>query len=281
MEIIKNAGEMQKRQEAVRLKGKRVAFVPTMGFLHSGHESLLIEGRKRADDLVLSIFVNPAQFGQNEDLSTYPRNLEGDLAIAEKNGVDAVFLPDNTTIYPEGYETYVNLERLPDHLCGLSRPGHFRGVSTVVAKLFNIVKPHVAVFGQKDFQQLAIIRRMTKDLNFDIEIVGAPTVRENDGLAKSSRNSYLNEKQRQSALCLIKSLQKAGDLVKKGETNPEVILRHSSEIISSYPETSVDYLTICDPDSLETVTAITGPVLFAMAVKVGATRLIDNMILKP
>lgn len=281
MEIIKHIDAMQKRQEAVRLKGKKIAFVPTMGFLHRGHESLLVEGKKRADDLVLSIFVNPTQFAQNEDLSTYPRNIEGDLAIAEKNGVDAVFLPDNSEIYKGGHQTYVNLENLPNYLCGLSRPGHFRGVATVVSKLFNIVKPHVAVFGQKDFQQLAIIRQMTKDLNFDIEIVGVPTLREHDGLAMSSRNSYLNAEQRQTALCLIKSLQNALDLVKNGETNSEKIIRRSSEIIASYPETSIDYLAVCDPISLETVSVISGPVLFAMAVKVGSTRLIDNMILEP
>lgn len=281
MEIIKHIDEMQKRQEAIRLKGKKIAFVPTMGFLHRGHESLLVEGKKRADDLVLSIFVNPTQFAQNEDLSTYPKNIEGDLAIAERNGVDAVFLPDNTEVYRGGHQTYVNLENLPNYLCGLSRPGHFRGVATVVSKLFNIVKPHVAVFGQKDFQQLAIIRQMTKDLNFDIEIVGVPTLREHDGLAMSSRNSYLNAEQRQTALCLIKSLQNALDLVKNGETNPEEIIRNSSEIIASYPETSIDYLAVCDPVSLETVSVISGPVLFAMAVKVGSTRLIDNMILEP
>lgn len=281
MEIIKTAKEMQKRQETLRLKGKRIAFAPTMGFLHKGHESLLVEGKKQADDLVLSIFVNPTQFSATEDLSTYPKNIQGDLAIAERNGVDAVFLPDNSDIYLSGHQTYVNLENLPNFLCGLSRPGHFRGVATVVTKLFNIVKPHVAIFGEKDFQQLAIIRQMTRDLNFDIEIVGAPTVREEDGLAMSSRNSYLTADQRKTALCLIKTLQNARDLVKNGETNPEAIIRLSSEIISSYPETSIDYLAVCDPLSLEKVTVIRGPVLFAMAVKVGNTRLIDNMILEP
>ncbi len=281
MEIIKHIDEMQKRQEALRLKGLRLAFVPTMGFLHKGHESLLIEGKKRADDLTLSIFVNPTQFGQNEDLSTYPRNIEGDLAIAERNGVDAVFLPDAKEIYREGSQTFVNLDILPNYLCGLSRPGHFRGVATVVTKLFNIVKPHVAIFGSKDFQQLAIIRQMTKDLNFDIEIVGAPTFREPDGLAMSSRNSYLTAEQRQTALCLIKSLQNAADLVKNGETDPETLIRHATAIIASFPDTAVDYLTVCDPVTLETVSHITGPVLFAMAVKVGVTRLIDNMTIEP
>ena len=281
MDIIRTVKDMQKRQEAIRLSGKRIAFVPTMGFLHKGHESLLVEGRKRGDDLVLSIFVNPTQFGPSEDLSTYPRNIEGDLAIAEKNGVDAVFLPDSADIYLPGYQTSVNLDLLPGFLCGLSRPGHFKGVATVVSKLFNIVKPHVAIFGEKDFQQLAVIRRMTMDLNFDIEIVGAPTVRETDGLAMSSRNAYLSTEQRRTALCLIESLKNARDLVRNGLTNPEEIIRRSSDIIASYPETSVDYLAICDPLTLEPVTVITGPVLFAMAVKVGNTRLIDNMILEP
>lgn len=281
MDIIRTVKDMQKRQEAIRLSGKRIAFVPTMGFLHKGHESLLVEGRKRGDDLVLSIFVNPTQFGPSEDLSTYPRNIEGDLAIAEKNGVDAVFLPDSADIYSPGHQTTVNLEFLPGFLCGLSRPGHFKGVATVVSKLFNIVKPHVAIFGEKDFQQLAVIRRMTMDLNFDIEIVGAPTVRETDGLAMSSRNAYLSAEQRRTALCLIESLQNARDLVRNGLMNPEEIIRRSSDIISSYPETSVDYLALCDPLTLESVTVITGPVLFAMAVKVGNTRLIDNMILEP
>jgi pantoate--beta-alanine ligase len=272
---------MQKRSESVRLSGKKIAFVPTMGFLHQGHMSLLKEGRRSGDDLVLSIFVNPAQFGANEDLSTYPKNIEGDLAMAEKEGVNAVFLPKSMDIYGENYQTYVNLEKLPNYLCGLSRPGHFRGVATVVTKLFNIVKPHVAIFGEKDFQQLAVIRQMAKDLNFDIEIIGAPTVRESDGLAMSSRNSYLSPEQRKSAVCLIKSLQKAGELVKNGEKKSEAIIGYSTEIILSHPETSIDYLTICDPVSLEAVNDINGPVLFAMAVKVGTTRLIDNMILTP
>lgn len=281
IDVITQIKEMQKRSEAIRLAGKKIAFVPTMGFLHEGHMSLLREGRKRGDDLVLSIFVNPTQFGPTEDLSTYPKNIEGDLALAKREGVDTVFLPDSRAIYGEHYQTYVTLEHLPNFLCGLSRPGHFRGVATVVTKLFNIVKPHVAIFGEKDFQQVAVIRQMVKDLNFDIDIVGAPTVREKDGLAMSSRNSYLDTTQRQTALCLIKSLQKAGELVKNGEKNAETVVRVTREVILSYPDTAIDYLTICDPDSLEAVSVIGGPVLFAMAVKVGKTRLIDNMILVP
>ena len=281
IEIIRHVKEMQQHSESCRLQGKKIAFVPTMGYLHQGHMSLLSEGRKRGDELVLSIFVNPTQFAAGEDLSTYPKNIQGDLAIAEKQGVNTVFLPEASEIYKENHQTFVDLEILPNFLCGRSRPGHFRGVATVVTKLFHIVKPHVAVFGEKDYQQLAVIRQMARDLNFDIDIVGSPTVREQDGLAMSSRNAYLDADQRQSALCLIKSLQNARDLVKNGETNPEVIIRLSSEIIASYPETSIDYLAICDPVSLEAVSVIQSAVLFAMAVKVGRTRLIDNMILEP
>lgn len=272
---------MQARAERMRMAGKTIAFVPTMGFLHQGHMSLLKEGRKRGDDLVLSIFVNPTQFAQGEDLDAYPKSIERDLALAEKEGVDAVFLPDATQMYPGNYQTYVNLETLPNFLCGQSRPTHFRGVATVVTKLFNIVKPHVAIFGEKDFQQLAIIRQMTRDLNMDIDIVGGPIVREDDGLAMSSRNAYLNPTQRQTALCLYKALQNAQKLVKNGVNDAEAIIRSSREIIVSCPETTIDYLTICDPNSLETRSLIHGPSLFAMAVKVGNTRLIDNMIIEP
>lgn len=281
MDIVKTVKDMQERSERIRLSGKKIAFVPTMGFLHEGHVSLLKEGRKRGDDLVLSIFVNPTQFGAGEDLDNYPKNIERDLALAEKEGVDAVFLPDATQMYPDGYQTYVSLETLPHFLCGLSRPVHFRGVATVVTKLFNIVKPHVAVFGEKDFQQLAIIRRMVLDLDMGIEIVGGPIVRETDGLAMSSRNAYLSETQRQTALCLYNALQNAVNLVKNGETDAEAIFLSSRTIIESQAETSIDYVTLCDPDTLEIVHTIDKPVLFALAVNVGATRLIDNMILEP
>ncbi len=281
IDIIKSINDMQKKAEEIRLKGKRISFVPTMGFLHEGHMSLLREGRQQGDYLVLSIFVNPTQFAAGEDLDTYPSNLERDFAFAEKEGVDAVFLPDSDSIYGKHYQTYVSLETLPQFLCGISRPVHFRGVATVVSKLFNIVKPHVAVFGQKDFQQLAVIRQMTLDLNFDITIIGAPTVREPDGLAMSSRNAYLTDEQRIYGLSLIKSLQKAQELVSKGENVSEVIINTATKIIMSNPETSVDYLSICDPVSLETVSVIDRPVLFAIAVNIGNTRLIDNAILTP
>ncbi len=272
---------MKARSDRMRRMGNTVAFVPTMGFLHEGHLKLLKEGRKRGDDLVLSIFVNPTQFGPNEDLDAYPRNLERDLALAEKEGVDVVFTPDKQMLYGERFQTYVQLEHLPNHLCGISRPVHFRGVATVVTKLFNIVKPHVAVFGEKDFQQLAVIRQMVRDLDFDIEIVGIPTVREYDGLAMSSRNTNLSPEQRTSGLSLHKSLLQSFEHIQRGEKKSSAIIDAASELIQSFPETQIDYITICDPDTLDDVDIIDGPVVMALAVKIGKTRLIDNMILKP
>ena len=267
--------------EKVRRAGKRIAFVPTMGFLHKGHQTLLEMGRKRGDELVLSIFVNPTQFSPNEDLSTYPRDFERDMEIAGKAGVDSVFFPQADDLYGPRYQTYVTLENLPNHLCGLSRPTHFRGVATIVTKLFNIVKPHVALFGRKDFQQLAVIRQMARDLNFDIEIVGVETVREADGLAMSSRNTYLSADQRKSALSLSQSLRNAADAVRGGKTDAAEIIAHATELIRSFPETEIDYIRICDPDTLEDTIRIQTPVLMALAVKVGKTRLIDNMLLNP
>ena len=272
---------MQNRVEGLRRDGGRIAFVPTMGFLHEGHLSLMRIGRREADVLVASIFVNPAQFGPGEDFDTYPRSLEKDLELSRKEGVDIAFTPDKSQLYPEGYQTYVNLENLPNHLCGLSRPGFFTGVATVVTKLFNIVKPHIAVFGEKDYQQLLIIRRMVQDLDFDIEIIGAPIVRESDGLAMSSRNNYLTAQQRPAALSLYKSLNRARALVESGSRDPVLILKEVKTIILAHPDTEIDYLALCDLDSLEVVKKIDRPVLMALAVKVGSTRLIDNMILDP
>jgi len=255
--------------------------VPTMGFFHEGHLSLMRKGREFGDDLVISIFVNPAQFGPQEDFESYPRDLERDLQLARKIGVDAVFTPDGLELYPEGFQTYIELEKLPNHLCGLSRPVFFKGVATVVAKLFNIVKPHVAIFGEKDYQQLTVIRRMVRDLNFDIKIIGGPTVREPDGLAMSSRNNYLTPKQRTSALTLYKSLVKAKDLLKNGVKDAGEIIQAATKLITSHPETGIDYISICDPESLDDIKTIEKPALMALAVNVGKTRLIDNMILYP
>lgn len=265
----------------MRLSGKTIAFVPTMGFLHQGHQTLLEEGRKRGDELILSIFVNPAQFGPNEDLEAYPRDFDRDRAVAEKACVDTIFFPNAKDLYGENYQTYVTLNDLPHHLCGLSRPVHFRGVATVVTKLFNIVQPHVALFGQKDYQQVAVIRQMVRDLNFNIEIVGVETVREPDGLAMSSRNTYLREDQRPSALSLYKSLQMAAKAVAEGKTKASEILEKAANLIRSFPDTEIDYIKICHPDTLEDIITIQGPVVMALAVKVGKTRLIDNQLLSP
>ncbi|QTA88158.1 Pantothenate synthetase [Desulfonema magnum] len=263
----------------IRRSGKTIAFVPTMGFLHEGHLSLMREGRNRCDDVVISIFVNPTQFGPGEDLESYPRSFERDCELAEKQGVNAIFAPNEKELYGKNFQTYVKLEDLPNHLCGISRPVHFRGVATVVTKLFNIVKPHFAIFGQKDYQQVAVIRQMVKDLNFDIEIVGHPTVRETDGLAMSSRNSYLTPDQRVSALSLYASLKKAQTLLENGITDAAEIIRAASELITSHPGTAIDYITICDPETLADMETISKPALMALAVKVGKTRVIDNMIL--
>lgn len=281
IKVIKSVKEIQDRSNALRRQGKTIVFVPTMGFLHDGHISLLKQGRKLGDDLILSIFVNPTQFSANEDLDTYPQDLANDLKLADAAGVDAVFTPTREMMYTEGYQTYVSLTNLPNYLCGISRPEHFRGVATVVTKLFNIVKPHVAVFGEKDYQQLAIIRQMVRDLNFDIEIKGGAIVREKDGLAMSSRNAYLTPEERSDALCLYKSLMMAGEMVKGGERKAEAVISRATEFINSHKDAVIDYISICDPDTLEDVTTINKPVLMALAVKLGKPRLIDNMILAP
>ena len=281
IKVIHKAEEIQKRSEQIRCQGKSIVLVPTMGFFHEGHLSLMRKGRELGDDLVISIFVNPAQFGPHEDFESYPRDLERDLQLAREIGVDAVFTPDNMELYPEGFQTYIELEKLPNHLCGLSRPVFFKGIATVVAKLFNIVKPHVAIFGEKDYQQLTVIRRMVNDLNFNINIIGGPTVREPDGLAMSSRNNYLTPKQRPAALTLYKALVKAKDLLKNGVKDAGEIIQVATKLITSHPETGIDYISICDPECLDTIKTIDRPALMALAVNVGKTRLIDNMILYP
>jgi pantoate--beta-alanine ligase len=272
---------MQARSDRMRRQYKTIVFIPTMGFLHEGHLSLIKEGHRHGDDIVVSIFVNPTQFGPGEDLESYPRNLERDLVLLQKEGVDAVFTPDAKEIYGKEFQTYVTLEKLPNHLCGVSRPIHFRGVATVVAKLFNTVKPHVAVFGRKDYQQLIIVRQMVRDLDFGIEIIGAPTVREPDGLAMSSRNTYLTSEQRISALSLYKSLQKAKELIKSGIQDAATIIDAATELIQSCPETDIDYIAICDTETLVDIRTINGPVQMLLAVQVGKPRLIDNMLLNP
>ncbi len=270
---------MQSHSESVRLSGKRISFVPTMGYFHEGHLSLMKEARRLADEVVVSIYVNPTQFGPKEDFSKYPRDFERDARMAESVGVDVIFFPSNEDMYPAGYQTYVEVEQVTKNLCGVSRPGHFRGVTTVCCKLFNIVKPHNAVFGKKDFQQLAAIRRMVIDLNQDLEIVGMPTFREPDGLAMSSRNVYLSAEERASALSLVGSLTLAQKLYAAGERKAGVIISQAQSLISSAPFTDIDYVKICDTATLEDVEDIRGEVVMALAVKVGKTRLIDNSVL--
>ena len=272
---------MQEYSNSVRHLDKTIVFVPTMGFFHKGHLSLINEGRKFGDKLIVSIFVNPVQFGPEEDFESYPRNIEKDIGLAKKEGADIVFIPDKKELYPQRFQTYANLKELPNHLCGLSRPALFSGVATIVVKLFNIVKPHVAIFGKKDYQQFVIIRQIVLDLNFDIKIVGVATVRESDGLAMSSRNSYLTDKQRVYALSICKSLKKAQELFESGINDAARIIETASKLIKSYPETVIDYIAICDPETLVDIKRIDRQVLMAIAVKVGNTRLIDNIILNP
>ena len=279
MEIISNIAEMQKRSEGIRLSGGKIGLLPTLGFLHEGHLELIRRGREISDKLVMSLFVNPTQFGPDEDLDKYPRDMEGDTAKAEAEGVDIVFTPSPEDMYPDGFQSSVKIEEITQFLCGKSRSGHFEGVTTVVAKLFNIVKPHFAMFGQKDFQQLAVIRRMVNDLNMDIQIIDVPTVREDDGLAMSSRNKYLSLEERKSALSLKEAIDAAVKMVRDGETNSQAIISTVKKMILSYPFTSVEYINICDPLTLEDIDIIKGKNLMAMAVKVGGTRLIDNCLL--
>ncbi|RLA78036.1 MAG: pantoate--beta-alanine ligase [Deltaproteobacteria bacterium] len=279
MEVIKDPKEMQRRAEAWRLQGRRIAFVPTMGYFHEGHLSLMREGRRLGDVLVVSIFVNPTQFGPSEDYERYPRDLERDLRLAEEVGVDVVFAPQASEMYPEGFQTYVEVTELQKHLCGRFRPGHFRGVATVVAKLFNIVKPHVAIFGRKDYQQLLIIRRMVEDLNMDVEVVGMPTVREPDGLAASSRNTYLRPEERQAALALYRSLKRAEELFAEGRRNPSDILREVHSVLDKEPLLQVEYVELCHPETLQPLEGEFQKGLLAIAARVGSTRLIDNIVL--
>ncbi len=279
--VISDPRALRRRAEAARHAGQRIAFVPTMGYLHRGHVSLLEAARERGDLVVLSIFVNPTQFGPNEDLSRYPRDLEGDLAKAEAAGVDLAFVPGERDMYPEPPLTFIDVRQLSDGLCGASRPGHFAGVATVVTKLFHIVLPHVALFGEKDFQQLAIIRRMVRDLDLDVEIVGMPIVREPDGLAMSSRNAYLSPAERQDALALSGALAAAESQFSTGERSAHEIVAAAAATLATVPTARIDYIELRDAETLATVTQIERPAVLALAVFVGKTRLIDNRVLRP
>jgi len=280
MQIIEHISDMQDWSEAERRQGRRIALVPTMGYLHEGHLSLVREGKKNGDRVVVSIFVNPKQFDPREDFAAYPRDFERDRKLLELEGADVLFYPTIEEIYPEGYQTHVEVEKLSVPLCGAFRPGHFRGVATVVAKFFNIVRPHSAVFGCKDYQQLQIIRRMARDLNLGVDIVGHPIVREPDGLAMSSRNAYLNAAERKAALCLSRALRKADAMVKQGETNGTVILGTVRREITGEPLAQLEYASLTDVENLLEVEQVPESALLALAVRIGKTRLIDNIILK-
>ena len=258
----------------------QIGFVPTMGYLHEGHLSLVRKSRTACDYTVASIFINPKQFGANEDLSTYPVDLESDSAKLAALGVDVLFLPQRDEIYPDGYKTYVNVEEITEQLCGKSRPALFRGVTTVVIKLFNIVRPHTAFFGEKDWQQLNVIRTMVRDLNMDVIIEGLPTARETDGLARSSRNVYLSESERNSARCLSQSLEAAKKLVSEGEFSAARIRDKVRNVIEEQDHTAIDYIAICNPETFVEQTAVTGKTLVALAVWIGKARLIDNCLLE-
>ena len=280
MEVIEQTDLMQHKAEELRLAGKVLGFAPTMGFFHEGHLELMRVAKKHCDVAIISIFVNPMQFGAKEDLAAYPRDLEGDLAKAREAGVDIAFVPAVDQMYPEGFESRVSVEKVTNHLCGLSQPTHFDGVCTVVAKLFNITKPHLAVFGQKDYQQLTVISRMVKDLDMDLQILGVPTYREPDGLAMSSRNRYLNKEERKSALCLKKSIDLAREMAGKGEIRSAFIKKAMEDLIRSHPHTQIDYVSLTDPVTLDDVDTLAGETLLALAVRVGKTRLIDNCVLR-
>ncbi|MCK4501460.1 MAG: pantoate--beta-alanine ligase [Desulfuromonadales bacterium] len=276
MDTIKSVNAMQQWVNAAKTAGKTITLVPTMGFLHQGHLSLLDEGRKRGDLLVLSIFVNPTQFGQGEDFEEYPRDLGKDSQLALAAGVDMIFAPDAGEMYPRGYATYVDVEGITTNLCGASRPGHFRGVCTVVNKLFNIIQPDTAIFGNKDFQQLAVIRRMTSDLNLPIDIVGMPIHREADGLAMSSRNVNLSTERRQQALALSQALAQARQLVAAGNTDATAIIAQLKKSINTQPDARIDYIQICHQLTLEDQDSINADSVLLLAVHFGSTRLIDN-----
>lgn len=279
MEIIEKPEAMQRRSLQLRSQGKTIGFVPTMGYFHEGHLSLMRQARQECDVVVVSIYVNPLQFGPKEDFNRYPRDLQRDLKMAEEVGVDIVFSPKDEDMYPEGYQTFVEVTELTRGLEGFYRPGHFRGVTTVVAKLFNIVLPHKAYFGEKDFQQLRVVQRMVRDLNFPVEIVPCPTVREPDGLAMSSRNTYLSESERKAATVLNRALKAADQLFRNGERSATRLKVKVWEVLATEPNIRPQYVEIVDAETLEPVSVIDKPAAILLAAFVGQTRLIDEWVL--
>ncbi|MGI9861063.1 pantoate--beta-alanine ligase [Moorella naiadis] len=280
MKLLETIEAVHNYVNTARRLGRSIGLVPTMGYLHAGHLSLVRKAREQNDVVIMSIFVNPTQFGPEEDFSRYPRDLERDQELAAGAEVDAIFAPPVAEMYPEGYATYVQVEGLTEVLCGASRPGHFRGVTTVVSKLFNIVQPDRAYFGQKDYQQAQVIKRMVRDLNFPVEIITVPIVREADGLAMSSRNKYLTPEQRRSALALYRALNLGAGIIKSGERRAAAVRKAMETEITAQPQTRIDYIAVSDADTLQPLEEIAGRVLLALAVWVGNTRLIDNLILE-
>lgn len=276
MKLVESVREMMHISSTWQREGKSIGFVPTMGYLHEGHLSLVQRAREENEVVVVSIFVNPTQFGPNEDYDRYPRDLERDLKLLEPFNVDVVFHPQVKDMYPENYKTYVEVTDITERLCGRSRPGHFRGVATVCTKLFNIVKPTRAYFGKKDFQQLVVIKRMVEDLNMNIEIVPMPIVREKDGLAMSSRNTYLNDEERKAATCIYRALRKAQEMFENGEKSAEKIKTEVTKIIEGEKLATIDYVEVVDPECFLPVETVSEGTLVAVAVKIGKARLIDN-----
>ncbi len=280
VQILKTVQEMQEVSRKFRCEGKKIAVIPTMGYLHKGHMSLIERASSLADIVITTIFVNPTQFGPNEDFTRYPRDFERDKVVAHMAGSDIIFYPDTEEIYPTGFSSIVEVEGVSNRLEGAFRPKHFRGVTTVVAKLLNITKPHIAVFGQKDAQQAFLIRKMVKDLNFNVDIIVAPIVREADGLAMSSRNMYLNETERKSALVLFHSLQHASERIRQGERSIALLRREMLNIVQSGAPTQIDYIAFVDPATFSEIDHLNHPeILVALAVRFGTTRLIDNSLI--
>ncbi len=280
--LIRDVSHMQRIADETRASGRRIAVVPTMGYLHDGHLSLIRIAKQHSDVVITTVFVNPAQFGPSEDFERYPRDLSHDTTLATSAGTEYIFTPDTKAMYGSDHHTYVNIEQLDSILEGKSRPGHFRGVATVVAKVFNITRPHVAVFGQKDAQQVVVVRQMIKDLNFDIKLVVAPTVREPDGLAMSSRNTYLTPKQRAEAPVLYQSLKQADQLIRGGVSDASTVLSEMTELITSRSSGVIDYISIAHGETLEELQSCKDrrPILVSLAVRFDATRLIDNIMVR-
>ena len=278
VQIVKTISEVRDIVKAWKRAGHQVGLVPTMGYLHEGHQSLMTAAKSENEKVVVSVFVNPMQFGPTEDLASYPKDLDKDRQLCQQAGADLIFHPDAAEMYSADFCSFVDMTGLTEELCGRSRPIHFRGVCTVVSKLFNIVQPDKAYFGQKDAQQLAVIRRMVRDLNIDVEIIGCPIIREHDGLAKSSRNSYLNQEQRQAALCLYRAIKLSQHLMQDGERDCQRISAQMTALIEQEPLAKIDYISIVDADTLSPVERINRPVLCAIAVYIGKTRLIDNVV---